>query len=125
MSERNHALIPLVVVATRSFRQVAPEQHLAGDAITLRLGRAYRRHSGPPVARLSPATASEIGAADGNLVRVSTSHGSITAPLVITEMADRVARLPLNSPGAPVHEALRVGAGAVVSIEGARNEGAR
>ncbi|MBV8349202.1 MAG: NADH-quinone oxidoreductase subunit G [Mycolicibacterium sp.] len=96
------------------------------DAGRLQDGEPYLAGTArPPVARLSPATASEIGAADGDLVRVSTSHGSITAPLVITEMADRVVWLPANSPGCSVHEALRVSAGAVVSIEGAQIEGTR
>jgi NADH-quinone oxidoreductase subunit G len=78
-------------------------------------GTAHR-----PVARLSPATATEIGASDGDLVRVSTDHGSITAPLAVTDMADRVVWLPMNSAGSAVHEQLRVTAGAVVSIEAAR-----
>ncbi|MBV9088926.1 MAG: NADH-quinone oxidoreductase subunit G [Mycobacteriaceae bacterium] len=73
-----------------------------------------------PVARLSPATAGEIGAVDGDALRVSTGYGSITAPLAITEMAERVVWLPLNSTGSAVHQQLRVHAGAVVSIEVAR-----
>ena len=70
----------------------------------------------PPIARLSTATAGEIGAADGDLVTVSSDRGAITLPLAITEMPDRVVWLPLNPVGAGVHQQLAVAAGAVVSI---------
>ncbi len=70
-----------------------------------------------PVARLSSATAAEIGAAEGDSVRVSTEHGSITLPLNVTEMAERVVWLPMNSATSVVHQKLRVTDGAVVEIE--------
>lgn len=79
------------------------EPHLAGTA------RA-------PVARLSAATAAEIGSADGDLVTVRTPRGSITLPLEITDIGDRVVWLPLNSPGSAVHRSLGVSIGEVVSI---------
>jgi NADH-quinone oxidoreductase subunit G len=79
------------------------EPHLAGTAR-------------PPVARLSAATAGEIGVGDGDLVTVSTDHGSIILPLAITDMPDAVVWLPMNSPGSAVHEQLAAGAGAVVRI---------
>ncbi len=79
------------------------EPHLAGTAR-------------PTVTRLSAATAAEIGAADGHLVSVGTMSGSITLPLEITEMPDRVVWLPLNSPGSAVNATLRVAPGAVVAI---------
>jgi len=69
-----------------------------------------------PVARLSAATAAEIGLADGDPLSVSTKRGEITLPLQITDMDDRVVWLPLNSPGSAVHQQLGVTAGAVVSI---------
>jgi NADH-quinone oxidoreductase subunit G len=68
----------------------------------------------PPVARLSATTAIDIGAPD--VVTVSTSRGSVTLPLVITEMPDGVVWLPLNSPGSVVHRDLGVGPGAIVGI---------
>ncbi len=74
------------------------------------------------VVRLSAATAAGIGAADGDVVSVSTGRGVISVPLVITEMADGVVWLPLNSPGSAVHGQLGVTTGAVVRIE--REEGA-
>ena len=67
-------------------------------------------------ALLSAKTAATIGLADGDTVRVSTSSGSITVPLTITDMADRVIWLPTNSPGSAVRSTLGVDAGAVVSL---------
>jgi NADH-quinone oxidoreductase subunit G len=49
-------------------------------------------------------------------VTVSTARGSIVLPLEITEMADGVVWLPLNSPGSAVHRELGVTTGAVVTI---------
>ena len=69
-----------------------------------------------PVVRLSAATATEIGAAEGDSVTVATARGEVTLPLEVTEMDDRVVWLPLNSPGSAVHQQLGVSAGAVVSI---------
>ncbi|MGV0625573.1 NADH-quinone oxidoreductase subunit G [Mycolicibacter minnesotensis] len=69
-----------------------------------------------PVARLSAQTAAEIGAAADDPVTVSTEHGRITLPLVITEMPDRVVWLPTNSPGSAVHRDLGVIPGAAVRI---------
>jgi NADH-quinone oxidoreductase subunit G len=79
------------------------EPHLAGTA---------RK----PFVRLSADTAAEIGAADGDNVTVSTSRGSITLPLTITDMPDRVVWLPLNSPGSAVHRNLGVTIGSIVKI---------
>lgn len=79
------------------------EPHLAGTARE-------------PVARLSADTAAEIGASDGDAVTVSTSRGSITLPLLVTDMPDRVVWLPLNSPGSAVHRQLGVTAGSTVKI---------
>jgi NADH-quinone oxidoreductase subunit G len=69
-----------------------------------------------PVARLSATTAAEIGAAEGDLVTVTTGRGEVTLPLDITDMDDRVVWLPMNSLGSAVHSQLGVTAGAVVSI---------
>ncbi|GFG72800.1 NADH-quinone oxidoreductase subunit G [Mycobacterium botniense] len=79
------------------------EPHLAGTART-------------PVVRLSADTAAEIGAAENDPVTVSTSRGSITLPLTVTDMPNRVAWLPLNSPGSAVHESLGVTTGGVVRL---------
>jgi NADH-quinone oxidoreductase subunit G len=79
------------------------EPHLAGTA---------RK----PVVRLSKDTAAEIGATEGETVTVSTPRGSITLPLVITDMPDRVVWLPLNSPGSAVQRQLGVTPGSIVKI---------
>ena len=79
------------------------EPHLAGTART-------------PVVRLSADTAAEIGAAEGDAVTVSTSRGSISLPLNVTDMPDRVVWLPLNSPGSAVHRQLGVTIGSIVQI---------
>jgi NADH-quinone oxidoreductase subunit G len=69
-----------------------------------------------PFVRLSADTAAEIGAAEGDDVKVSTSRGSITLPLIVTDMPDRVVWLPLNSPGSAVHRQLGVSIGNLVKI---------
>ncbi|MBB1022108.1 NADH-quinone oxidoreductase subunit G, partial [Dietzia sp. E1] len=79
------------------------EPHLAGTA---------RR----PVARLSAATARDIGADEGDPVTVSTDRGAITLPLAITEMPDRVVWVPQNSPGSAVNATLGAAAGEIVGI---------
>ncbi|MCV7130224.1 NADH-quinone oxidoreductase subunit G [Mycolicibacterium vanbaalenii] len=79
------------------------EPNLAGTART-------------PVARLSEATAAEVGVAGGEPLTVSTDRGVVTLPLELADMDDRVVWLPLNSPGCHVHRALGVTTGAVVSI---------
>ncbi|MFC1400403.1 MULTISPECIES: NADH-quinone oxidoreductase subunit G [Streptacidiphilus] len=57
---------------------------------------AGTRH--PAVARLSPATAAEVGIADGAPLSVTGPAGSLTLPLLITpELPDRVVWIPLNS----------------------------
>ena len=68
------------------------------------------------VARLAAATAAEIGVATGDYVTVSTRAGSITLPLEITDMPDRVVWVPMNSPGSAVHQQLGVAPGAIVQI---------
>lgn len=79
------------------------EPHLAGTA----------RKS---VVRLSADTAAEIGAAEGDAVTVSTSRGSISLPLLVTDMPDRVAWLPLNSSASAVHRQLGATPGSTVKI---------
>lgn len=79
------------------------EPYLAGTAVS-------------PVIRLSQATATELGAAPADPVTVSTERGSVTLPLAVTEMPDRVVWLPTNSPGSAIHRQLGVTAGALVSI---------
>jgi len=87
------------------------------DAGRLQDGEPYLAGTArPAVVRLSEPTAAEIGAADGELVTVGTPSGTITLPLVVTEMPDRVVWLPLNSPGSAVAATLRAEIGDVVAI---------
>ncbi len=80
------------------------EEHLAGTAR-------------PAVIRLSATTAAEIAATgEGAPVTVTTDRGSITLPLAITEMPDRVAWLPTNSVGSTLRRTLAADAGSVVKI---------
>lgn len=79
------------------------EPYLAGTART-------------PVVRLPAASASEIGAAEGDPVTVTTDRGAVTLPLAITDLPDQVVWLPLNSPGSAVYRQLATTAGNVVGI---------
>jgi NADH-quinone oxidoreductase subunit G len=76
----------------------------------------------PTVVHLSKETASEIGAAEGDAVTVSTEHGSITLPLQIADLAGRVVWLPTNSKGSQVRRALRADTGSLVKIARAATE---
>jgi NADH-quinone oxidoreductase subunit G len=71
------------------------------------------------IARLSAATAAELGTADGGKVTVATNRGSITVPLEITDMPDRVVWLPTNSPGSAIRRQLAAGHGSLVSVRSA------
>jgi NADH-quinone oxidoreductase subunit G len=78
------------------------EPHLAGTAKV-------------PRVLLSAATAAEIGAAPGDPVTVGSPRGSITLPLAVEVMPDRVAWLPANSPDSAVYHNLGV-TGTVVTL---------
>jgi len=79
------------------------EPYLAGTAHT-------------PVARISAATAEEVGVTPGAPLQVRTARGSVTLPAVITPMPDRVVWLPTNSGPSTVRVTLGVDSGAVVAI---------
>ena len=69
-----------------------------------------------PRLHLSAATAAEIGAAEGALVTVRSDRGSLTLPLVVADLPDRVVWVPMRTPDAAVRRDLAVVPGAVVSI---------
>ena len=69
-----------------------------------------------PVARLSAATANEIGVAAGETVAVITDAGTVHLPLEIAELPDRVVWLPTNSPGSHVRATLSADTGAIVAL---------
>jgi NADH-quinone oxidoreductase subunit G len=115
-------------VAAPSVKANGAPSPLAGEAVLaswnllLDLGRMQdgephlARTARRPVARLSPGTAHEIGASDGGLVVVTADRGTVTLPLAVTDMPDRVVWLPTKSPGSAVRRDLGVDAGAVVRI---------
>jgi NADH-quinone oxidoreductase subunit G len=71
------------------------------------------------VARLSAATAAEVGTVDGAKVTVATGRGSITVPVEIADMPDRVVWLPTNSAGSAIRRQLAAGHGSLVSVRSA------
>jgi NADH-quinone oxidoreductase subunit G len=79
------------------------EPHLAGTR------KAPRVH-------LSGATAAEIGAVAGSRIVVSTDRGSVTLPLVLADLPDRVVWLPTFSPGSHVRADLGASTGTIVRI---------
>jgi len=75
-------------------------------------------------ARVSAATAEGFGLADGDVVRVATGAGAVTAPVeVVEDMVDHVVWLPTNSEGSAVRAALGAGAGALVTLTKAATAG--
>jgi NADH-quinone oxidoreductase subunit G len=68
------------------------------------------------VCRLSAATAAEIGVADGESVAISTARGTITLPLAVTDLPDRVVWVPTASAGSHIRPTLGALPGTVVSI---------
>nr|WP_233425588.1 NADH-quinone oxidoreductase subunit G [Jiangella alkaliphila] len=73
-------------------------------------------------ARISAGTAAEVGVADGEPLTVRTATGSLTVPVRVTEMPDRVVWLPENSNGSTLHRSLGAGAGQVVKLAGGGTE---
>ncbi|MDX6349098.1 MAG: NADH-quinone oxidoreductase subunit [Streptomyces sp.] len=117
-----HASPPLETPA--SLPQPGPgEAVLAGHRLLLDQGRlqegddalAGTRH--PAVARLSAATAEEVGVAEGQVLEVSGPDGSVRLPLQVTAMPDRVVWLPLNSVGGGVASDTGAVPGQVVKLE--------
>jgi NADH-quinone oxidoreductase subunit G len=79
------------------------EPHLAGTAPA-------------PVARVSAATAESLGVVDGDSLTVGAGETRVTAPVVVTEMADHVVWLPTNSAGCDLRSTLAGAPGALVSV---------
>jgi len=69
-----------------------------------------------PVARLSAATAADVGVPDGGPLTVSTEAGAITLPLLVSDMPDDVVWLPTNAVGSAVRDTLHADSGAVVRL---------
>ena len=95
---------------------LATWRHLLDDG-ALQEGEPYLAATRRPiVARVSEATAQSLGLTDGDNVTVSSEYGSITIPLMVTDMPDNTVWLPTNSPGSHVHESLRLTGGGAVRL---------
>jgi NADH-quinone oxidoreductase subunit G len=70
----------------------------------------------PPVARIGAEAARRLGLADGDRLTVSGATGSVTLPVRVTAMPDRVVWLPMRSPGSEVRTDLGTGPGGVVRL---------
>ncbi|MBV2361798.1 NADH-quinone oxidoreductase subunit G [Streptomonospora nanhaiensis] len=77
----------------------------------------------PAVARVSAATAAEIGLPDGGRLRVTGPGGSVSVPALVVPMPDRVVWLPANARDCDVRRDLGADAGAVVRLEAERGAG--
>ena len=98
-----HAVLATWHLLLDSGRLQDGEPHLAGTA---------KR----PVARVSAATAASVGVADGQPLAVATDAGTITLPVLVTDMPDFVVWLPTNSPGSAVRDTLHAVGGALVRL---------
>jgi NADH-quinone oxidoreductase subunit G len=88
------------------------------DAGRLQDGEPFLAGTAPrTVARLSASDAERLGVVDGDPVTVSSAHGSVSVPVLVTDrMVDGVVWLPTNSVGCSVRSQLRADAGATVDV---------
>jgi len=102
--ERGEALLATWRLLLDKGRMQDGEPYLAGTAKAA-------------VARLAPATAAEIGVAEGGTVTVAAGRGEVTLPLEITpDLPARVVWVPVNSAGCALYRDLGVDAGSLVTI---------
>ena len=112
---------PLEAAAPKP-RAGAGEAVLAGHRLLLDQGRlqdgdealAGTRHAA--VARLSAATAAEVGVKNGDVLAVTGPRGTTELPLQVTLMPDRVVWLPMNSTGDGVPADIGAHSGELVRI---------
>ena len=117
--------------AHRSPPDAGPPEPAAGEALLAtwhQLLDAGRMQDGEPflagtarpvVARMSAATAAEAGTSDGGKVSVATEHGSLTLPVEVAVMPDRVVWLPTRSAGSEIRRELAAGYGSLVTLRSA------
>jgi NADH-quinone oxidoreductase subunit G len=74
----------------------------------------------PPVARIAPAAAERLGLADGDLLTVTGTTGSVSLPVCLTEMPEGVVWLPMRSPGSELRAGLGTPPGGLVRLSGPR-----
>ncbi|NHI19111.1 NADH-quinone oxidoreductase subunit G [Phycicoccus endophyticus] len=95
---------------------LATWRHLL-DRGSLQDGEPFLAGTAPaPVARLSGPTASALGVADGDLLTVRAAQTTVTAPVLVSEMADHVVWLPTNSQGCDLRATLAGAPGALVTV---------
>ncbi|RCG30391.1 NADH-quinone oxidoreductase subunit G [Sphaerisporangium album] len=91
--------------------------HLLLDSGRLQDGEPFLAGTGRAVeALVSESTAAEIGALDGGKVTITTEGGSVTLPVRVADLPDRVVWVPAHSAGCSVTRDLRAVAGDVVKI---------
>jgi NADH-quinone oxidoreductase subunit G len=69
-----------------------------------------------PVARIGGEAAARLGLADGDPLTVTVAQGSVTLPVVVTDMPDQVVWLPMRSPGSEIRTRLGTAPGGVVRL---------
>ncbi|GAA4412399.1 hypothetical protein GCM10023168_34160 [Fodinibacter luteus] len=95
---------------------LATWRHLL-DRGSLQDGEPFLAGTAPrPVARVSASTADALGVTDGDALTVRAGETTVTAPVLVSEMADHVVWLPTNSAGCDLRAALEGAPGALVSV---------
>ncbi|GAA3127379.1 NADH-quinone oxidoreductase subunit G [Planomonospora alba] len=108
---------PAQPAAPRAGEAVLATWHQLLDDGRLQVGEPFLAGTAPLAeALLSPATAAEAGVADGDKITVTTGKGSLSLPVRIAALPDRVVWLPANSGGRSVTRDLRAAAGDIVKI---------
>ncbi|MEU9887192.1 NADH-quinone oxidoreductase subunit G [Sphaerisporangium sp. NPDC051011] len=103
--------------APRAGEALLATWHLLLDSGRLQDGEPFLAGTGRAVeALVSEATAAEIGALDGGKVTITTEGGSVTLPVRVADLPDRVVWVPAHSAGCSVTRDLRAVAGDVVKI---------
>lgn len=96
---------------------LATWRHLL-DRGSLQDGEPFLAGTAPrPLARVSATTAEAFGVVDGDDLTVTVGEDlTVTAPVLVSEMADHVVWLPTNSAGSDLRAALEGVPGALVSV---------
>jgi NADH-quinone oxidoreductase subunit G len=90
--------------------------HQLLDDGSMQAGEPYMAATArPPVVRVSPANASDLGISDGDPVTVTGDIGSLTLPALVTDMPSGIVWVPMNS-GTNVVSALGVASGDTVRV---------
>ena len=115
---------PVEVVEPQQGEAVLASWHWLLDDGSLQDGEPFLAGTAKrPRLHLSAATAAEIGAVEGALVTVRSDRGSLTLPLVVADLPDRVVWVPMRTAAAAVRRDLAVGPGAIVGIAASQVSG--